>query len=161
MTTFALQPSAPASAPNAPSTSAGDGASPATGPGASPLGSLSTLLFPLLLMVFFIWMTRSQTKKQKELESTLKSGDRVVTRAGMIGKVTKVADTTLELELAPGVHVTFLKSAIEGLHTAGVKPADSKATDAKGTEAKKSEPKKSESSTTDKSKTDKDAKDKA
>jgi preprotein translocase subunit YajC len=97
-------------------------------------------------MAFFLWMTRSQTKKQKELESTLKTGDRVVTRAGIVGKVSKVGETTFELELAPGVHVTFLKSAVEGLH------------EAKGVDAtKKAEAK----GAGDKPKSDKDAKDKA
>jgi preprotein translocase subunit YajC len=60
-------------------------------------------------------MTRGQSKKQKQLESSLKSGDTVVTQSGLIGKLIEVNDGRVKLEIAPGVAVRMLKSAIAGL----------------------------------------------
>lgn len=70
------------------------------------------MLLPVLLILF---MMRSQNKKQKEIEGSLKAGDRVGTRGGAIGKIVKVGERTVDLELAPGVTVTFRKEAIDGL----------------------------------------------
>jgi preprotein translocase subunit YajC len=136
---YSFQENAPGTAP--PSDA---GAQPGGGGAGGPMAGLGSLLFPILLMVFFLWMTRSQSKKQKELETGLKPGDRVVTRAGMVGKLTKVTATTVELEIAPGVQATFLKSSIESLFTADPKPGDAKSGDAKGTESKAAEGKSAE-----------------
>jgi preprotein translocase subunit YajC len=58
---------------------------------------------------------RGQNKKQKELESTLKVGLKVSTRGGAVGKIVKLTERYAEIELAPGVHVTFRRDAIEGV----------------------------------------------
>ncbi len=88
---------------------------------------LIMLALPILLLVF---MTRNQNNKQKKLESGIKAGDRVLTRAGLIGKVEDVGERVIRLEIAPGVKVQVLKSAIEGLDLPDVKPEskDDKAT---------------------------------
>ncbi len=75
-------------------------------------------------------MTRNQSKKQKQVESNLKVGDRVVTRMGMIGRIVDIGDRTTKLEIAPGVNIQVLKNAIEGIDT----PPDTK--DAKDKDAK-------------------------
>jgi len=74
-----------------------------------------TILFFLLPLLFVFLMTRNQSKKQKELESALKPGDKVVTQAGLIGKLIEVGDRTVKLEIAPGVNVQVLKAAIQGV----------------------------------------------
>ena len=140
MSNYSFQENAPGTAP--PSDA---GAQPGGGGAGGPMAGLGSLLFPILLMVFFLWMTRSQSKKQKDLETGLKPGDRVVTRAGMVGKLTKVTATTVELEVAPGVQATFLKSSIESLYTAEPKSVEAKPSDSKGTEAKAGEGKSAES----------------
>lgn len=104
-------------------------------------GFLLILALPLLLVMF---MTRSQNKKQKQLEESLKVGDRVVTRAGIIGKILDMGERTVKLEIAPGVVVTALKVSIEG-HD---KPKD---------DAKKDDKSKDKGSDKDKA-SDKDAK---
>jgi len=71
------------------------------------------MFLPMLLVIFLL--NRSQGKKQKELESKLKKGDRVVTSAGLIGKIAEMGTRYAKLELAPGVKVTVLKSSIQGL----------------------------------------------
>ncbi|KYF95513.1 hypothetical protein BE20_45190 [Sorangium cellulosum] len=87
------------------------------------------LALPLLLI--FV-MTRSQNKKQKQLESNLKAGDRVVTQSGLIGKITDINPNSprVKLEIAPGVNVQILKSAIQGQDPGEVAAADAKVADA-------------------------------
>lgn len=72
---------------------------------------LLVMALPLLLLVL---MTRNQSKKQKDLEGSLKVGDRVVTQAGFIGKIMDLNERTAKIEIAPGVNVQILKSAIQG-----------------------------------------------
>ena len=61
---------------------------------------------PVILFMFF--SSRSQQKKQKELESKLKKGDRVVTQSGLVGKLVETVDGRhVKLEIAPGVKVTI------------------------------------------------------
>ena len=88
----------------------------------SPMMSVLFLVLPILL----IFMTmRGQSKKQKQVESSLKTGDTVVTQSGLIGKVTEfIGDTRVKVEIAPGVSVKMLKSAISGVDAGDVKTAD-------------------------------------
>jgi preprotein translocase subunit YajC len=87
------------------------------------------VMAPLLLMVVVLFfLSRADKKKRAQIESSLKKGDRVVTRAGLIGKISEMSERTARIEIAPGVHVTMLKSAIEGLDggdtVASAKPAE-------------------------------------
>lgn len=80
------------------------------------LSSLTGML-PLVLMfvVLYFVMIRPQMKKQKEhrtMIEALAKGDEVATAGGLLGKVTKLGDTYLTLELAPGVEVQLQRSAI-------------------------------------------------
>lgn len=84
------------------------------------------LMFALPLLLIFM-MTRNQNKRQKQMESSLKSGDRVITTSGLIGKILEINANTgrVKLEIAPGVNVQVLKSSIQGVD-AGEASADSK-----------------------------------
>lgn len=93
------------------------------------------LIFALPILLIFLMM-RSQNKKQKDLESNLKVGDRVVTRGGAIGKIIRRTDRNVDLELAPGVVVSFRRESIEGLDAADPKKDDGKK-DEKKDDAKK------------------------
>lgn len=82
----------------------------------SPASSLMTFL-PLVLMfvVLYFIMIRPQMKRQKEhrnMLDALAKGDEVVTSGGMAGKVTKVTDTFVTVEIADGVEVNVQKSAV-------------------------------------------------
>lgn len=103
--------------------SAPEGGQPAGG-GGSMFGTMSTFLIFLLPLALIFFMSRGQNKKQKELEANLKAGDRVITRAGAIGKVIDVGPRVVKVELAPGVNVQFLKTAIEGLDVDDPKKTD-------------------------------------
>jgi len=69
-----------------------------------PTGGLMGLL-PIILMFVVLWflMIRPQMKKAKEhqkLVSELQKGDEVVTQGGMTGKITKVGDNYVTIEIA-------------------------------------------------------------
>lgn len=82
----------------------------------SMLGSV----FPILMMfgIFYFIILRPQARKQKEFQAMLAKlgkGDEVVTRGGLIGKITGVQDDgTIVLELQEKVRVRLLRSHIEG-----------------------------------------------
>jgi preprotein translocase subunit YajC len=88
----------------------------ATGGADSPFGSLGTML-PLVLMfvVLYFVMIRPQMKKQKEhkaLIDALAKGDEVVTFGGILGKVAKLGESYLHVEIANGVEVQVQRSSV-------------------------------------------------
>ncbi len=87
---------------------------------AGGLESSLTSFLPIILMfvVLYFLMIRPQMKRQKEQKSmmdALDKGDEVVTVGGMLGKVTKVTDAYLTLEVADGTEVLVQKGAITTL----------------------------------------------
>ena len=74
-------------------------------------------MLPLVLMfvVLYFVMIRPQMKKQKEHKSmvdALAKGDEVVTAGGMLGKVSKIGEIYVSVELASGVEVQMQRSAV-------------------------------------------------
>lgn len=72
---------------------------------------------PIVGMVLIFWflIIRPQMKRQKEHQQKvagIKKGDSVVTAGGLVGKVTKVDDNYVEIDLAKGVRVKAVKSTI-------------------------------------------------
>ena len=79
-------------------------------------GSLMQFL-PLVLMfvVLYFIMIRPQMKRQKEhraMLDALAKGDEVATAGGLLGKVTKLGDTYIGVEVASGVEVQLQRSAV-------------------------------------------------
>ncbi len=61
--------------------------------------------FVLMFVVIYFFMIRPQQKKakqEKEFESTLKVGDKIITKSGLHGKVSELADTTVVIETMSG-----------------------------------------------------------
>lgn len=114
-----------APAPAQPSQGAPSAPAEGGGGGSSPFGGM-TMLLMLLPLVLVLFMSRSQTKKQKEIEAALKPGDRVITQAGLIGKIIEMGERTVKLEIAPGVNVQLLKTSIQGIDGGDAKPAEAK-----------------------------------
>ncbi len=78
--------------------------------------SLMSML-PLVLMfaVLYFVMIRPQMKRQKEARAmveALAKGDEVVTAGGMLGRISKIGDTYLGVEIAQGVEVQVQRSAV-------------------------------------------------
>ena len=91
-------------------------AAPAATTSDSPMGSLGSML-PLVLMfvVLYFVMIRPQMKRQKEhkaMVDALAKGDEVVTAGGVLGKVAKIGDTYLHVEVASGVELQVQRSAV-------------------------------------------------
>lgn len=74
-------------------------------------------LLPLILMfaAFYFFLIAPQRKQQKALakfQSELKVGDPVMTTAGIFGKVVSLQDTKATVQVAEGVRLVFLRSAL-------------------------------------------------
>ncbi len=74
-------------------------------------------MLPLVLMfvVLYFVMIRPQMKKQKEhkaMVEALAKGDEVVTAGGFLGKVSKIGETYIGVELASGVEVQMQRTAV-------------------------------------------------
>ena len=73
-------------------------------------------LLPMILMfvVLYFLMIRPQMKKAKELKAmveALQKGDEVVTQGGIAGRITKVGDNYVKLEIADNVEIHVQKAA--------------------------------------------------
>ncbi len=91
--------------------------SPAYAQAAAPGGDFFVSLLPLVLIfaVFYFLLIRPQQRKMKDhraLIEGLKRGDQVLTSGGIFGKVTKVEDHVLTVEIAKDVQVTVQRSSI-------------------------------------------------
>jgi len=89
----------------------------ALGAGAADAPPAWINLLPIVGMVLIFWflIIRPQMKRQKEHQqkiSELKKGDQVVTAGGLVGKIVKVDETYVELDLAQGVRVKAVKATI-------------------------------------------------
>lgn len=73
------------------------------------------IVFGLIILVFYFFMIRPQLKKQKDQKKfveELKKGDKVITTAGMHGKIAEVAETTILVETEGGGKIRFDKTAV-------------------------------------------------
>ena len=102
-----------------------------TASGAAQGGGLAGFisLAPLLLVfvVFYFLMIRPQQSRMKALQAAVagvKKGDSVVTAGGLVGKVTRVEDTIVEVEIAPNVKVRVVKATLAEVTPLGGKPAN-------------------------------------
>jgi preprotein translocase subunit YajC len=99
---------------------------------AAPSGTVAFFMniFPLLLVFIIFWflMIRPQQKRMRDHQAEIaavKKGDRVVTGGGLIGKVTKVNDNEVEVELAQGIRVMAIKSTLtQVVDPTAAKPAN-------------------------------------
>lgn len=69
----------------------------------------------LIIVVFYFFMIRPQMKKAKDHKKfveELKKGDRVITTAGIHGKIVEVGETTFLIEVESGTKIKFEKSSI-------------------------------------------------
>jgi preprotein translocase subunit YajC len=73
------------------------------------------IMFGAIALVFYFFMIRPQLKKAKDhkkLISELKKGDKIVTTAGIHGRIADMNDTTFLIEVEGGVKIRFDKSAV-------------------------------------------------
>lgn len=77
------------------------------------------ILAPFIIVFFIMWLLvirpqRKEQKKREDMLKALKKGDRVVTNAGIIGKVVRIREEKVEIKVdeSSDIKITFLRSAI-------------------------------------------------
>ena len=73
--------------------------------------------FALILGIFYFLILLPMKRRQKkiqEFQESLKVGDKIVTTGGIYGKVTRVTDKTLQVEIADRVRVELSRAAVAG-----------------------------------------------
>ncbi|QIL38157.1 preprotein translocase subunit YajC [Pedobacter sp. HDW13] len=88
---------------------------------------LSTIVpMVLIMVVFYFFMIRPQVKKAKDhkkLVAELGKGDKIITTAGIHGKIVDLNETTFLIEVESGAKIRFDKSAVSLDATKAVAPA--------------------------------------
>ncbi len=79
--------------------------------------SMLASFIPLILifLIFYFLLIRPQQKKQKEhkiLLDSIKKGDEILSSGGILGKVIKVDDDKLTVEISKGVNVSIIRSTV-------------------------------------------------
>lgn len=103
----------------------------AAGAGPAPGGATAFLVqfAPLILLFVVGWflLIRPQQKRAAQLAATInavKKGDQVVTAGGVLGRVTKVEDRFVELEVAPNTRIRVVKATLVEVTSNAAKPAN-------------------------------------
>jgi preprotein translocase subunit YajC len=102
-------------------------ASPGAGSGGTAGLVMGIAPWLLIFVIFYLLMIRPQQQRVKQHQAAIagvKKGDEVVTGGGIRGRVTKVNDEEVEVEIAQGVKVKVVKSTISHVLTPGSTPAN-------------------------------------
>ena len=95
------------------STAHAQAAAPAAG-APNPLVSFLPLI--VLFGIFYFMLIRPQMKRAKEQKAmieALQKGDEVVTAGGIVGRITKISDQYVTVEVAPNTEVVMQRSAVQ------------------------------------------------
>jgi preprotein translocase subunit YajC len=96
--------------------------------GAAASGGMTAILVniaPLIFMIAIFWFLvirpqQQRVKAHRAMIDAVKKGDEVVTGGGLVGKVFKVSDQEVEIDLSPTVRVKALKSTLSSVTPRGV-----------------------------------------
>ena len=100
-----------------------DGSAPQGG-GSSQGGGALGMLFPLLIMVPFLFLMFRRQKKEQAARSSLKKGDTVVSQSGLVGELIEMDEKLAKVKIAPGTTVRMLVTSISPLAADADKKAD-------------------------------------
>ena len=81
-------------------------------------GYLGLLPIVLMFVLLYFLMIRPQMKRAKEttqMIDALQKGDEVITAGGVLGRITKIGDAYISLEIAPNTEINVQKAAIQVL----------------------------------------------
>ncbi len=105
---------------------------PSATPQPSPFSTFYPILMMLLVFAFLYFFSirpqRKEEKRRKEMLSTLKKGDVVITQAGIIGSVYSIKDDTVVLNLQNNARIEVLKSTIYDIRNKQTQTSNSKDT---------------------------------
>jgi preprotein translocase subunit YajC len=85
------------------------------GGGAAGGGFESMLLIGAMFAVMYFLMIRPQMKRQKEAKAmvdALQKGDEVVAAGGIVGRITKMGEAYLSIEIAPNTEIQVQRGAV-------------------------------------------------
>ncbi len=85
----------------------------ATGGDPGFIGFLPIILMFVLLYFLMIRPQMKRAKEQKAMVEALQKGDEVVTAGGIVGKITKLSDQYVTVEVAPNTEVVVQRSAVQ------------------------------------------------
>jgi preprotein translocase subunit YajC len=98
------------------------------GTGSSGLeGLISLTPFLLIFVIMYVLLLRPQQQQVKKLRQKIadvKRNDVVVTGGGIVGKVTKVDETEVEVEVAQGVRLRVVRATLSDVRPLNAKPAN-------------------------------------
>ncbi|MFC1589212.1 preprotein translocase subunit YajC [Pseudomonadota bacterium] len=90
---------------------------------ASQPDPLASLILPIgLVVLFYFFLIRPQSKRQKEhkeMVSGLQKGEEIVTTGGLLGKVTKVGENFLTVEISKDVSIHIQKNSVQAIMPKG------------------------------------------
>ena len=101
---------------------AGQAAAQASGPSTTNAVMSQLLLFLPLILIFYFLLIRPQQQRAKQhraMIEAIRRNDTIVTTGGLIGKVTKVGDQELTIELGDGVRVRLVKGMVADVRGKG------------------------------------------
>lgn len=78
-------------------------------------GYTGILMLILIFVVFYFFLIRPQTKRQKEIKKqreAMKPGDHVITSGGIYGKIKEVKDNSFIIEIADNVRIKVDKNSV-------------------------------------------------
>ena len=87
----------------------------ATAEGAHGAGWMNMVMLLLIFVIFYFFMIRPQTKRQKEIkkfQDSLENGKTVITQGGIYGRVREVKDNYVLVEIADGVKIRVNKNMV-------------------------------------------------
>ncbi|HRH99878.1 MAG TPA: preprotein translocase subunit YajC [Saprospiraceae bacterium] len=79
------------------------------------MGTSMIIFYLAIFAIMYFFMLRPQIKKQKEqnnFATQLKKGDQVATNSGIIGRITKLEEAVVEIQVDSKSYLKILKSAI-------------------------------------------------
>jgi preprotein translocase subunit YajC len=77
---------------------------------------MSFLPLVVIFVLFFFMIIRPQMKAAKEqraMIASLQKGDEVITSGGIVGKISKVSEAFVSIEIAPNTEITVQKQAVQ------------------------------------------------
>ena len=84
--------------------------------GGGDAGMMNILFIVLMFVIIYFLMIRPQMKRAKEhrtMLEALQKGDEVITAGGVLGRVSKMGDAYVTIEIAPNTEVSVQKAAVQ------------------------------------------------
>jgi preprotein translocase subunit YajC len=79
-------------------------------------GGIAGMIFPIaMIVVIYVFFLRPQNKRRKDQETfqtELKPGQEIVTTSGIIGKISKITDSTVTVIVSNNTTINFMRSSI-------------------------------------------------